>query len=256
MSQPINSNVKYIATVKNVREIALLGTADLKYWQSQLAQESLQPIPTPDGNHAQILLTTISAKWRGNAFREFAVAIAACPQSSHNSAEGVGESTSNEHYFFFAAAFNSSRIFTFFERHWFHTPYQCRKDLQLALDATPSFQLGSSPHPDIHAQLASRSPKTIPEQIAIDYPCKLFIPRKENQRPDQLRYFNILLQGLTTITNYDPTQDQFEIAINTKIPILNALKESNFQPTQWHLRTNATHARSKTGTLLLESARG
>ena len=95
------STVKYIAQLKGVREVALLGAADLSWWRDHLVDEELEPIER-DGR-AQVLVSGLTSKWMGIPFRELSVAVAARYRSD-----------SAEEGFFLARGFNTSRFFAGF----------------------------------------------------------------------------------------------------------------------------------------------
>ena len=60
--------VKYIAEVKNVREICLVGSADFEFWRNHLAP--LRLAPANFAGHARVWLSAVKLPWMGIAFEE------------------------------------------------------------------------------------------------------------------------------------------------------------------------------------------
>ena len=103
--------VKFVAELSHVREVSLLGRADLSYWVERLAAEELVP-EAVDGK-AKVLVVAADAKFRGVRFREVSFSIAV----RRPEVGAAGDASNLLH------AFNSSRFFAFCERVFFSTPY-------------------------------------------------------------------------------------------------------------------------------------
>lgn len=222
--------VKYIAQVEGVRELALLGAADLSWWREHLADEELEPVEV-DGR-AQVLVTGMAAKWMRMGFRELAVTVAARRR------EDQAETS-----LFLAGSFNSSRFFAGVERWWFHTPYRFRADLYVELGDPATIRLGGQSAPDLFAELGSRETSEEPLQD-MGYTGVLLIPKGRDRT--LRRWFMVRIQGPTSTFDFDATRDRFEVATECPDPILGGLRDSQFRGIQWHVRRSATHARSKT----------
>jgi len=230
--------LKYIAQLKNVRELALMGAADLSWWQDHLAAEDLEPVEV-DGR-AQVAVTDLHTKWMGIPFRDLSVAIAA-----------RGRFDSEETGFYLARAFNASRFIAGVERRWFHLPYRFRSDLQVEIGNPSVLRLGSPPDVDLSFELGSREPSGQPPQ-EMGFTGPLFLPKGRD--PTRRRWFSVRIVGLTTTFDFDDGRDRFEIAPECADPILTGLRASQFKPIQWHHRPSATHARSKTFQVRCRSA--
>ncbi len=227
-----SKSVKYVATVKNVRELVLEGTADLTWWRDHLANEDLEPIE--EDSCAVVMLAGLDAKWMGLPLREIAVIVAA--RCKHKLVEPG---------FLLASAFNASRFMVFFERHWFHTPYTRRPDQRVTVGATSSICLGNQPMPDVFAELGPRAPseRLVPqEEMGLTGP--LVIPRVKDRT--RRAWFMVSIKGLTSTFDFDPDRDRFELGPKTTAPIFDDLRDSQFRPKQWYVRKRATHARGKT----------
>lgn len=223
--------VKYIAQLKGVHELALLGAAELTWWRDQLASEELEPVEV-DGE-AQVVVTGLDTKWMGIPFRDVSVVVAARRQSG--SAEtGV----------FLAHAFNASRFIAGVERWWFHLPYSFRADLSVELGDRAAIRLGGQPGVDLIAELGTREPSEEPPPQEMGYTGPLFLPNGGDRT--RRRWFMVRIQGLTFTFDFDAARDRFELGSGCSDPILAGLRASQFRGVQWHVRRNATHARSKT----------
>jgi hypothetical protein len=104
-------DVTYIATITQVREVILAGSADLAYWRARLAAVGL--FPHDDNGRAAVTISAIAGRFRGLPFREVSVGVV------------VGErDDSPADAIYLAGAFNSSRPLAWAERTFFRTPYQ------------------------------------------------------------------------------------------------------------------------------------
>ena len=107
----MNASVKWTAELTHVREVSLLGTADLASWKERLRKEGLLPAESDD--QAQLLITAADAKYMGVRYRELSFSALV----SHREAGSPQDAA------YLVRAFNSCRLFAFFERVLFSTPY-------------------------------------------------------------------------------------------------------------------------------------
>lgn len=70
---PRPPSVRYIATIAHVREVNLVGSADLAFWQNQLCSENL--FPYNDDGKAELLISATELVWMGVRFREWTLSI-------------------------------------------------------------------------------------------------------------------------------------------------------------------------------------
>ena len=135
--------VRYVAEVAGVREVSLLGVADLAYWRDRLAPGRLAPAehegapdPRRRGRHA----------YRGLRFTEVSISALVSPPEP-----GAGPDAA-----FLVGPFTSSRLFALAERALFSTPYahaDCRLStrppvsLAVAVGGEPAFraEMGAGP---------------------------------------------------------------------------------------------------------------
>lgn len=220
----MSEKVRYAARVNGVLELALGGTADLEWWRERLVAHGLEPCPSPPGDGVPVTLTGMDSKWKGIAFRELSIT--------------VGARRGDEDAPLLAGAFNTCRFFAFTERVWFKTPYVHCRDVDVALADGGHIRVGPPGALEVCAEMAAREPGS-PRPDGYTGP--LFLPTGS---PASHRRMIVDIRGDTEIHPYDPARDRFELHPDS--PILTALAQSSFTPRTWHVRRNATHARSKT----------
>jgi hypothetical protein len=220
---------KYIADIKGAREMTLIGAANYEYWQRQLSPEVLVPVKL--NNCAEVLLSAVELKWMGVRFRELSVSI-----SVHDA------NRPSEAGLYLPAAFNTSRVFTFFERNWFHTPY-CHAQVDVSTGQPWSIQLADEG--SVILQVA-RSGTTPPNGCHTLFEGPIYLPSRQAGSRRRFEVFFARLAGETQIVPFDAERDSLQMAESARHPILKMLIESNFTGVQWRVRSNATHARSKT----------
>src|SRR5262245_27736743 len=108
----MNPPIKWVAELAQVREVSLLGTADLAFWKDRLRKESL--VPAEKDGKAQLLIVAADSKFMGFRFRELSFSVLVSRPE-----EGLPRAAA-----FLVHAFNSSRLFAFSERVFFSTPYR------------------------------------------------------------------------------------------------------------------------------------
>jgi hypothetical protein len=119
------STFKYIAVLPHVREIALVGTADLAFWKDRLAEVDLFPLDFR--GQARVPISAIESRFLGVRFREISITVFARRDDGDGGQEGL----------FLALAFNSSRFFAAIERAVFSTPYRHGR-IRVDTSPTPS----------------------------------------------------------------------------------------------------------------------
>src|SRR5262249_27557184 len=100
----MNTSVKWAAELAHVREVSLLGTADLAFWKDRLLKEELLPVQS-DGR-AQLLIIAADSKFMGVRFRELSFCVSVSRPDG-----GIRQDAA-----YLVRAFNSCRFFAFCER--------------------------------------------------------------------------------------------------------------------------------------------
>lgn len=224
----LSTSPRYIATVKNSREIILFGTADLQFWTRKLKPENLSPAER-DGQ-SQVMIAAVESRWLGVRFCEFLVAVL----TETNQKQGAMPS------YYLVAAYNTSRAFTFIEQRYFQTPYQ-HAEIEVHL---------TSHHSEIKLRrrsaeliLASQQlPGTAPP-VSTDWEGVIYLPPRY---PNVSKLFYARMGGLTQIRPFQSGQDQLHLTPTPTDPVMGWLLESQFAGFEWHTRNAATHSRSET----------
>ena len=118
--------VKYLAEIRNVREICLVGSADFEFWKTHLGPSQLTP--TNFAGHAHVLVSAVKLKWMGIRFEELSIAIPIDPPDS------------STHSVYLASAFNTSQLLAWCERTFFQTPYE-HAQIEMQAEQPWSFEL-------------------------------------------------------------------------------------------------------------------
>ena len=119
---------KWVAKFSRVREVSLLGTANLAYWKELLEKEQVSPLEN-DGR-AQVVIIAADPRFKGVSFKELSFSILVAARKN-----GI---TRQE--FFLIQSFNSRRIFAYCERLLFATPYY-HGDVRVSATVPASIQL-------------------------------------------------------------------------------------------------------------------
>jgi hypothetical protein len=227
---------KFDVVVSPVREVTLVGRADLSYWRRNLAVHGLHP--TDANGNAEILLSSCEARFKGIRFRELSLSVFVTQHAGGRTRDGA----------FLLRAFNSIRFFAFVERAMFRTPYYPQ---QVALDPqVPAFmRLGDAAQPVLHAVMskdAATSARNVEPAKPDGWQGPLFLPDLRSPQASSPRLFYGSLTGDTQTIAYDAAADTFELGSIESDPIVPILIESQFAPHEWILRAAATHGKSKT----------
>lgn len=216
--------IDYVATIPHVREVSILGTADLAFWTGRLRTEGLTPLDW-DGR-AQILVIAADLRFRGIQFQEISFSIVL--------SEGGA---------FLAQAFNSKWLFAFFERNFFRTPYDFGS-VRVSTALPASAQLNREEvlfRAVMGTGAAPTEPGFSPYPEGWDGP--VFLPSRSR---DKRRVFFAQIRGATQTVVFEPSRDLLEIRPSKEISVFQALIDSGFNASHWLVRQDAVHAKSKT----------
>jgi hypothetical protein len=100
-------NAKFVAEVRDVRELRLIGNANLDFWNEYLTGKSFQAFAERD--YAQITIAATKLVWKGFQFNELTISLVIAAKD--NSQKQTG--------YLLLHAFNSNRFFAFCERAFF-----------------------------------------------------------------------------------------------------------------------------------------
>jgi hypothetical protein len=219
---------RYETTVRDVREVSLVGLADPAPWAETMAPEGLRPLPV-DGR-AEILLLASASTYMGVRFRELAVAVTLAQPTRESALAGA----------FMARGWNSVRFFAYVERAWFKTPYE---PAEVSVDNALPASFGASRQGAslLRARMAARP--TVAEPGADTWEGTVFLPRPADSRDPLGKLFFVRLRGVCREHPWAPA-DTLEIG-PAPDEVLALLTASDFTPRLWRVRTGAEHSRSR-----------
>jgi hypothetical protein len=232
----MNTPVKWVADLSQVREVSLLGTADLDFWKDRLLKEDLAP--AENNGKAQLLIVAADMRFMGVRFQEVSVSVLVSGPKNDARRDAC----------FLVHAFNSRRLAAFCERVFFSTPYSYGK-IQLSPAVPCSIQLIRDGHVALRAamHIDSSSPSREPSfrgEAGWDGP--IFLPGRRQEKDGQGKLFFGKLTGHTLRYPFQPTNDVLTIWPSQGSDVLGALIDSHFAPQEWLVREAARHAKSKT----------
>lgn len=237
----MSTTVKYVAELAHVREVSLFGTADLGFWAKRLKPPGFAPAVT--GGRARLMIVAAEAKFRGIRFRELSFSVLVSRDRDGETCDGA----------YLTCAFNSCRFFAFCERAFFSTPYH-HGDLRVSASASASIQLIEGGKAAFRADMGAGpgARERVPSRGGQDgFDGPVFLPPRRNAKPGPGRFFFARIAGETRTYRFVASQDALTITPSGASPggeALGALVESGFVATEWSVRPDATHAKSKTYT--------
>ena len=259
--------MKYVAELAHVREVSLLGSADLGFWAERLRGEGLTPVE--HAGRARVLVVACDSMFFGVRFRELSFSVFV---RRPNASEGSDAA-------FLVQAFNSSRFFAWSERTWFSTPYRHGMiDVDVGLPA--AMRLGLEGQTIFSAVMSEESGRRVgpaafrragpqennviedggpaleaglshptgrePSRSGVEgFDGPIFLPGSTRGKGTSGRLFFAKIEGETQAYPFSAT-DTLTLSPSSGSPILQALIDSHFVVDEWLIRGDATHAKSKT----------
>lgn len=212
----------YITTITGVREVVLVGTAELAYWREQLRRERLAPFD--NNGRAALQLAAIDSKFRGIPFRELSISVLVSED---------GGATAGGAYLIHA--YNSSRLLALAERVFFQTPYHLAH-LTVEERIPARIEVARGGRAQFAARMGSERPPARREDVLFDGP--IYLPGGAN-------VFYARLSGAADVFPIETT-DVVTTAADSAEPAFERLLASGFAGTEWLVRPVAAHARTKT----------
>jgi hypothetical protein len=232
----MNTSVKWAAELAHVREVSLLGTADLAFWKDRLLKEDL--FPAESDGQAQLLIVAADSKYLGVRFRElsFSVQVSRLEEGTRQDAA------------YLVRAFNSCRMFALCERLFFGTPYYYG-DVRVSASFPASIHLFKKGEVLFGAEMEAdgsgpgREPSRHGEH---GWEGPVFLPNNGRSKGREGNLFFARLRGYTRAYPFVLPRDAVTISPTPDIEVLQSLRDSNFVAKEWVVREDATHAKSKT----------
>lgn len=227
---------KFDVVVSPVREVSLVGGADLSYCRQRLAPHGLHA--TERDGRAEMLLSACEARFKGVRFRELSLSIFVAREAGSAARDGA----------LLLRAFNSVRFFAWVERTLFRTPYYPGR-IAVSPDAPATIQLGGTRDPILRAAMAgdgsAATRMAIPAAAGL-WQGPLFLPDLHDAAAPATRLFYGSLSGDTRTLPFDAARDVFQLGSAARDPVVLLLTKAGFEPTTWIVRAAATHGKSKT----------
>lgn len=213
---------KFVAEINGVKEVRLIGRADLDFWNRHLSGKQFQALAVD--YCAEITIAATELVWKGFRFNELTISLAVADE--RNAQKPIG--------YYLLHAFNSNRFFAFCERTFFSTPYYYGK-MNLQERMPCSMAVWSDNQVVLKTALSEAEHST--GEIEEDWEGTVFLPGN--------KYFIARLSGKSKVYPFSAS-DQLEINANEKYPVFRCLNDSNFTGCEWRTRSDAFHAKSKT----------
>ncbi len=232
----MTTRVKWAAELNHVSEVSLVGTADLLFWQKRLASKNLQP--ADDQGRVPVMIVTAEGKFMGLCFRELSISVALATPAEASSLTPC----------WLAQAFNSNRLFAFCERALFSTPYE-HATVHLKHEFPAAVSVRRHDHILFQAAMkagASPTVRTASRQGHEFWAGQIMLPNTRRQRGQHAKFFLARIEGQTHRYPFLADEDSIAIQPQSDTDVLHGLRESKFIPHEWVIRTDATHAKSKT----------
>lgn len=220
--------VRYVAELLGAHEVTLTGAADLGFWRARLAQHGFSP--RDSSGKARILISSVSARWMGVAFREATISIAIDPPPDEPGSEA----------FFLVQAFHSSRSFAFCERAFFHTPY-AHAAVRVGIGPPAAMAVARADGTMLQAHMAPTSlADRAPSKSGEDgWQGPVLLPASGGRR------MYVKIGGASRVYPFSAA-DQVTLTPGPGDRVVAWLAESRFTGVEWILRPSAVHARSRT----------
>lgn len=228
---------KWVAEITRVRDVSLLGAADLTYWKERLEKEELLPLEK-DGR-AQIMIIAAEARFKGVSFKELSFSILISAR----------DTKVKQNYAYLIQAFNSRRLFAFCERAFFATPYELG-DVRVAASFPASIQLANAGDLLFQAEMhrgAAAAPQRSPTHCGeAGWEGAVFLPLNRRGDNPQRKQFFTRIRGYAKTYPFLHAIDSCSIRPRPGNAVLESLIASQFDGEEWIIREDATHAKSKT----------
>ncbi|MDB5323733.1 MAG: hypothetical protein JWN40_5364 [Phycisphaerales bacterium] len=233
----MNTEIKWAAKLAHVKEVSLLGVADLAYWEGRLRHDNLFAAQR-DGK-AQVMIVATDSRFMGVPFREFSVSVLAFENGTGGRRDGA----------YLVHAWNSCRFFAFCERVFFSTPYS-HGEVRVSTAAPVSIHVAEKGRVLFEAQMRSAdvagSGRKPSSSGAGGWDGLVFLPRRNAIPVERGKFFHARIAGHTETFPFLRETDALTMNPGNGNGFLAALANSNFAPEQWVVRADATHAKSKT----------
>jgi hypothetical protein len=230
MPSPTAQPIQYTVEIQSVRELNLVGQADLAYWTAHLAGTGLTPLNRH--GHAELTLGATDLTWMGVRFNESILTLTLANPAAPQAEAGA----------YLVHAYNSKRSLAFMERAFFKTPYYPAA-IQLA-DQYPARFTVTDPAGGL-LQAATAAADRPRQATNVTWEGAVHLPKQRPAPQGHGGYFYVKLAGPGECYPFLPG-DTFTLTPSRESPALQFLRDSHFTPLEWRHRPAATHGKSRT----------
>ncbi len=223
-------SLRYTTIVESVRELNLVGRADLAYWTAHLAGTGLTPQSV--NGQAEVSLGATDLSWMGVRFNESIIVLTLAEPAAPEAAQGG----------YLLHAYNSNRALAFMERLFFRTPYYAAA-IELADRAPVRFQVNDAAGGGYRAEAAGAPTARLTNDA---WQGAVHLPRQRAAPQGHAGYFYARLAGPGQAYPFAAGHDTFTLTPSALSPVLQWLHDSHFTPVEWRYRPAATHSKSRT----------
>lgn len=228
----MTTRVKWTAQLDHVQEVSILGSADLGFWHTRLADEELTPVDRE--GRATLLIVSAAGRFMGVRFRELSVSVFIASE----------EVTS----YFLVRAFNSNPFFAFCERFFFSTPYD-GANVGVVHDVPTAISVSQHGRTSFHASMRrtdTSATRTPTQEFGEALVARVNLPGGKPSSSRPAKMFFARIGGRTKVYPFIAGEDTILINPQYDGDSFHILSESAFVPEAWIIRSNASHAKSKT----------
>jgi hypothetical protein len=208
--------------------VALVGNADLKYWEEHLRPKGLFPLEK-DG-HAEIILSAMSLEWKGVRFSEWVASVFIREGKNANTHRG----------YYLIQAFNSFRLFAFCEKVFFSTPYDFGT---ITVDQRSPSSMELKIHDEIVIKATMSKSSAPVSSVYEDWSGPIYLPSGSLSEP---LYFMARMRDEAQYFPFSDQCDTLSINASKDYPVFEWLLRSEFLAEKWSVVSSAVHSRSKT----------
>jgi hypothetical protein len=223
--------IHYTVEVQSVRELNLVGSADLGYWTAHLAGTGLAPLDR--NGQAELSLGATDLTWMGWRFNESIVVLTLAEPCAPNASAGS----------YLLHAYNSKPALAFMERAFFKTPYYPAA-IQLAAQPPARFQVTDRAGGGLRAEAGATPRPTQPTDET--WQGAVHLPRHRTAPQGRAGYFYVKLAGAGEVCPFVYGSDTLVLTPSAESPVLEWLQASRFIPREWRSCSAATHSKSRT----------
>lgn len=215
-------DLKWAARLSGVREVTVVGTAELGYWRERLRGEGLEPIEKE--GRAVVQIIGAEGRFLGLVFREVSFSVQV--KSRHPELGSAGA--------YLLRAYNSRRFFAWCERTLFSTPYDFGTCEVVAGEGRPHVRVESAGAELFVAEFGAGGDRVVLRKGVEGFCGPVYLPR--NSAADEGRLFVAEVRGETTVSEFDSARDRVEVRVPSRGHALEPLVESGFAATEWQVR--------------------